>query len=75
MRMVIEAQLEDNAGGSVPIRLVEFERVDSELKQLGLSLAEGKSLVYEAQHGTRSLIRLPLNQCAGSQHLQLDYHH
>jgi hypothetical protein len=49
MRMVIEARLEDNGGGSVPIRLVEFERADGELKQLGLSLAEGKSLVYEAQ--------------------------
>jgi hypothetical protein len=49
MRMVIEARLEDNAGGSVPIRLVEFERVDGELKQLGLSFAEGKNLVYEAQ--------------------------
>jgi hypothetical protein len=49
MRMIIEARFEDNAGGSVPIRLVEFERADGELKQLGLSLAEGKSLVYEAQ--------------------------
>jgi hypothetical protein len=29
--------------------LAEFERADGELKQLGLSLAEGKSLVYEAQ--------------------------
>jgi hypothetical protein len=47
--MVIEARLEDNGGGSVPIRLVEFERADGELMQLGLSLAEGKSLVYEAQ--------------------------
>jgi hypothetical protein len=47
--MVIEARLEDNGGGSVPIRLVEFEPADGELKQLGLSLAEGKSLVYEAQ--------------------------
>jgi hypothetical protein len=42
-------RLEDNAGGSVPIGLAEFERADSELKQLGLSLAEGKSMVYEAQ--------------------------
>ena len=49
MRMVIEARLEDNTGGSLPIRLAEFERADGELKQLGLSLAEGKSLVYEAQ--------------------------
>jgi hypothetical protein len=49
MRMVIEARLEDNAGGSVPIRLAEFERADGELRQLGLSLAEGKNLVYEAQ--------------------------
>jgi hypothetical protein len=50
MRMVIEARLEDNAGSSVPIRLAEFERADSELTQLGLSLAEGKRLVHEAQH-------------------------
>jgi len=49
MRMVIEARLEGNAGGSVPIRLAEFKRADGELKQLGLSLAEGKNLVYEAQ--------------------------
>ena len=49
MRMVIEARLEGNAGGSVPIRLAEFERADGELKQLGLSLAEGKNLVHEAQ--------------------------
>jgi hypothetical protein len=49
MRMIIEARIEDNAGGSKPIRLVEFERADGELKQLGLSLAEGKGLVYEAQ--------------------------
>jgi hypothetical protein len=49
MRMVIEARLENNTGASVPIRLAEFERADGELKQLGLSLTEGKSLVYEAQ--------------------------
>jgi hypothetical protein len=29
--------------------LAEFERADGELKQLGLSLAEGKRLVHEAQ--------------------------
>jgi ribosomal protein S27AE len=29
--------------------LAEFERADGELKQLGLSLAEGRSLTYEAQ--------------------------
>lgn len=28
MRMVIEARLENNTGGSVPIRLAEFERAD-----------------------------------------------
>ncbi|WP_194727208.1 ISKra4 family transposase [Noviherbaspirillum malthae] len=49
MRIIIEARIEDTAGSSEPIRLVEFERADGELKQLGLSLAEGKSLVYEAQ--------------------------
>jgi hypothetical protein len=49
MRMILEARLEDSAGGSVLVRLVEFQRADGELKQLGLSLAEGKKLVYEAQ--------------------------
>jgi hypothetical protein len=58
MRMVIEARLEDNAGGLVPIRLAEFERPDGELKQLGLSLAEGESLVYEAQ---RALVNVQAN--------------
>jgi hypothetical protein len=29
--------------------LVEFERADGELKQLGFNLAEGKNLVHEAQ--------------------------
>ena len=58
MRMVIEARLEDNAGGSVPIRLIEFERTDGELKQLGLGLPEGKSLVYEAQ---RALVNAQAN--------------
>ncbi len=32
MRMVIEARLEANAGGSLPLRLLEFERADGELK-------------------------------------------
>ncbi|KRB79532.1 hypothetical protein ASE07_25365 [Noviherbaspirillum sp. Root189] len=49
MRIIIEARIEDNVGGSEPIQLVEFERADGDLKQLGLSLAEGKSLMYEAQ--------------------------
>src|SRR2546422_8921190 len=48
-RMIIEARIVGSAGGSKPIRLAEFERADGELKQLGLSLAEGRSLVYEAQ--------------------------
>ena len=50
MRMIIEARIEDNSGGSgEPIRLAEFERADGELKHLGLSLAEGRTLVTEAQ--------------------------
>jgi len=49
MRMIIEARIEDSTGASEPIRLAEFERADSDLKQLGLSLAEGRSLTYEAQ--------------------------
>ena len=34
MRMVIEAQLEDSVGDITPIRLIESERPDGELKQL-----------------------------------------
>ena len=37
-RMVIEARLEDKAGGSVAIRLPEFERADGELMQLRVKL-------------------------------------
>ena len=54
MRIIIEARIQDGDGGIQPIRLAEFERADNELKQLGLSLAEGKSLVYEAQ---RALVK------------------
>jgi hypothetical protein len=49
MRMIIEARIEDNAGGCEAIRLAEYERADGELKQLGLSLAEGRSLTYEGR--------------------------
>ena len=49
MRMIIKARIEDGAGASDPIRLAEFERADGDLKQLGLSLAEGRSLTYETQ--------------------------
>ncbi len=49
MRMIIEARIEDGAGTSESIRLAEFERADGELKQLGMSLVEGRSLVHEAQ--------------------------
>lgn len=49
MRIIIEARIQDSAGGSEPIRLIEFERADADLKQVGLSLAEGKSLMYAAQ--------------------------
>jgi hypothetical protein len=72
MRMVIEARLEDNAGGSVPIRLAEFERADGELKQLGLSLAEGKRLVHEAQRAlvnaqAHGFVPLPDIACSAAQ--------
>ena len=59
MRMVIEALVEDTTSGSVPIRLAEFERADGELKRLGLSLAESKSLVYEVQRTLPTQIRKP----------------
>ena len=49
MRMIIESRIEDGAGASESIRLAEFERADGELKQLGMSLVEGRSLVHEAQ--------------------------
>ncbi|MEB0011402.1 hypothetical protein QN379_03360 [Glaciimonas sp. Gout2] len=47
MRMIIEARIE--GGGGEAIRLAEFERLDCDLKQLGLNLAEGRSLIHEAQ--------------------------
>jgi hypothetical protein len=50
MRMIIEARIDDGVGGGEAIRLAEFERLDGDLKQLGLNLAEGRSLVHEAQH-------------------------
>jgi hypothetical protein len=40
MQMVIEARFENSVGDSVPIRLVEFERADDELKWVGLSFSE-----------------------------------
>jgi hypothetical protein len=46
MRMIIEARIDDGVGGSEAIPLAEFERLDGDLKQLGLNLAEGRS------HGT-----------------------
>src|SRR5471032_127222 len=49
MRMIIEARIDDGVGGGEAIRLAEFERLDGDLKQLGLKLAEGRSLVREAQ--------------------------
>jgi hypothetical protein len=49
MRMIIEARIEDGAGASESIRLAEFEKADGELKQLGMSLVEGRTLVHEAQ--------------------------
>jgi hypothetical protein len=52
MRIIIEARIQDGDGGSQPTRLAEFDRADTKLKQLGLSLAEGKNLVYEAQRAS-----------------------
>src|SRR5471030_2229561 len=57
MRMIIEARIEDSTGASEPIRLAEFERPDGDLKQLGLSLAEGRSLTYEAQRAAALSIK------------------
>ena len=50
MRMIIEARIDDVVGVGEAIRLAEFERLDGDLKQLGLSLAEGRGLVYKPQH-------------------------
>lgn len=58
MRMIIEARIEGCVEDSAPIRLAEFERADGQLKQLGLSLAEGKSLAHEAQ---RALVKAQTN--------------
>lgn len=67
MRMIIEARIEAGAGASEPIRLAEFERADGDLKQLGLSLAEGRSLTYEAQRAHRRS-SLVLTQVASTPH-------
>ena len=37
MRMIIEARIADGVGGGEAIRLAEFERLDGDLKQLGLT--------------------------------------
>jgi hypothetical protein len=58
MRMIIEARIEGGVEDIAPIRLAEFERDDGQLKQLGLSLAEGKSLAHEAQ---RALVKAQTN--------------
>jgi hypothetical protein len=70
MRMIIEARIDDGVGGGEAIRLAEFERLDGDLKQLGLNLAEGRSLVHEAQRAlvcaqTRVVVSASLNcpQC------------
>jgi hypothetical protein len=70
MRMIIEARIDDGVGGGEAIRLAEFERLDGDLKQLGLNLAEGRSLVHEAQRAlvgaqTRVVVSAALNcpQC------------
>ena len=42
MRMIIQARIDDGVGGGEAIRLAEFERLDGDLKQLGLSLAEAE---------------------------------
>ena len=47
MRMIIEARIDDAVGGGEAIRLAEFERLEGDLKQLGLNLAEGRSLLHE----------------------------
>ncbi|MEB0013945.1 ISKra4 family transposase [Glaciimonas sp. Gout2] len=67
MRMIIEARID---GGGEAIRLAEVERLDGDLKQLGLNLAEGRSLVHEAQRAlvsaqTRFVVSASLNcpQC------------
>jgi hypothetical protein len=49
MRMIIEVRIEGGVEERGPIRLAEIERPDGHTKQLGLSLAEGKSLMYEVQ--------------------------
>ena len=49
MRMIIEVRIEGSPEDCAPIQLTEFERADGELKQLGMCLAKGRSLVHEAQ--------------------------
>lgn len=70
MRMIIEARIDDAVGGGEAIRLAEFERLEGDLKQLGLNLAEGRRLLHEAQRAlvcaqTRVVVSASLNcpQC------------
>ena len=37
MPMIIEARIDDGVGGGEAIRLAEFERLEGDLKQLGLT--------------------------------------
>jgi hypothetical protein len=63
MLMIIEARTDDDVGSKV-IRLAEFERLDGDLKHLGLNLAEGRDLAHKAQRAlvkaqTRGVVRPP----------------
>jgi hypothetical protein len=50
MRMIIEARIVSHTGTGKVISLADIERVDGDLKQLGLNLSEGRDLMHDVQH-------------------------
>lgn len=49
MQMIIEARIVSRTGAEKVISLAVIERVDGDLKQLGLNLSEGRVLVQDMQ--------------------------
>jgi hypothetical protein len=50
MRMIIEARIVSRTGTGKGIPLADIERVDGDLKKLGLNLSEGRDLMHDVQH-------------------------
>ncbi len=80
MRFIIEARIVDDASSSEPMLVGEIERPDAELDPvtLGLTLAEGRSLVRDAQQAlvtqqvARWLEQRSVCDCCGSPYAHKD---